>query len=307
VEIREFTQDQALTLVRHWLGAVGEEEARSLVQLLGARPLALDHALRFLHECPDVSLQELLRTLARSAVRTLENVTAPAEAHRNLVTLYRTILAPLLDGREIQHLLDTFLAITGGYGASVRELLYFFMQSEAGGSFDRLTFRAGLRTLAHYGLVREERAWLVMHSLTFDILRELRGSVLYGIEQDYFWFLLSGNVREYTQDREDGRFWAWLLKSELLAASDLLPGWKCTMCVDRRTWLALRADDNSGSYLARYDVRPVGIYKLDYRTGERAPVAMDEGRQLYGLVDLVHQAVNAVHFPDGAPEVGDSP
>jgi hypothetical protein len=305
MHVQEFTEGQALVFVRQRLGEVDEDEARSLVQLLGARPLALDHALRFLHECPDVSLHDLLQTLAKSAVRLLDNVAAPTNADRNLVTLYRTILTPLLEGQDVRRLLDAFLAITGGYGASARELLYFFMQSEVGGNFDRLTFRAGLRTLAHYGLVREGGWALIMHSLTFDILRELRGAALYGIEQDYLWFLLGGEVREFTEDEKDGRHWAWLLKVELLAATDLLPGWKCMMCVDRRTWLALRTDgDSSGSYIARYEVRAdVGAYKLDYRIGQRSPISFEEGQQLYGLVGMVADAVRRAHSPDGRANV----
>lgn len=125
IHVREFTDGQALALVQQRLGRVGEDDAWALVRLLGARPLALDHALRFLIECSDVRLSDLLQALAGSTVPTLDSVTPPDESHRSLVTLYRAILAPLLEQEQVRLVLDTFLAITGGYGASPRELLHY--------------------------------------------------------------------------------------------------------------------------------------------------------------------------------------
>lgn len=115
------------------------------------------------------------------------------------------------------------------------------MQSEVASGINRVAFSAALRTLAHLGLAREEGCALVMHSLTFDILRELRGAAIHDAEQRFLWFLLSNGVQEYTEDERDGRYWAWLLKRELVATADVMPGFQYVLCVDRNTLVGCAA------------------------------------------------------------------
>src|SRR6202000_1170053 len=125
---------------------------------------------------------------------------------RNIARLYEIILASLSGDEPAQAVLNAFLAAAGQHAVILRELIYIFMQSDQGGSHDRLYFRAGLRTLARRGLLREHYAErpislepnaqlsahkheLSMHTLTYRILRDLSGMKPFRLEAKYFNFI----------------------------------------------------------------------------------------------------------------------
>lgn len=302
VELHDFTVDQARQLIEKLQGSVPEIDARSLSVLLGCRPLALDHALLFLRESRGVTIGELVKALGDSSVATgIDLITLPRDRAKNLARLYEVILESVLGDMGARRVLDAFLALSGRMGRVGRELLYFFLQSESGGSVSRVQFSSGVRQLRDYGLVRDSGSWwMAMHPLTHEILRELRGPLLYEIEQRYIDFLVGPEVVEFGGDYEDGRYWAWMHKRELTAMHRVFGGWVYLYNLDRSTWGAIRCEDADAerTHMVRYDVLPSAVYKIDYRTGGRAIVDLEEGRQLYRAVNLYGEAVKSVLFPD---------
>jgi hypothetical protein len=316
VELHDFTEAQACVFIKNYLDNPDETETLSLARVLGCRPLALDHAVRFIQQSPDVTLRDLITELTISVTDGLNLVVDPAEKTKNLVRLYKIILASIVEDDATRHMLDTFLAIAGKSGMEERGLLYFFMESKFGGSSDRVRLRSGLRALARRGLLREDSigrehgALLIMHPLTYEILRDLRTPVPFQIESEYLRFLMRPEVAELLHK---GKFdpgklrsgWAnaWGRAQELAAVKglDLPDGWKTIEIIDEYTWVAIREqpeeiDPGSGNivaseYIVRYEVYPHGVYKLDYRTGERTELELDEARQLWFSAGKFHDAI----------------
>ncbi len=297
IELADFTEAEAGELVERALGAYDETELQFLVQALGFRPLALGHAVRYLQEADDVTLRDLNNVLAAGISAGLDLLVLPTEESRNLATLYREMLALVIVNDSARTVLDSFLAITGKSGTSPRELLWTFMASGKEGHIDRARFRAGLRVLSAFGLVRETKQatqdaswpWLEMHQLTFNILRELRGSAVFEVEGEYLTFLLEdGTSADDTSDR-----WVRVYRGAFQIASNLVPGWTHALCIDELTWVAIREPDNvnDNPYVARYEVFPRGVCKVDYRTGVRSFVELEEGGELYRVVKLYNETI----------------
>jgi adenylate kinase family enzyme len=308
-----FTEPQALEFIKRQLPDEEDENAKALAHILGCRPLALEHAVRFVREFPDISVGTLVHALATKVTGTLSAVTPLDEVERNLARLYERILASLEGHADVQAALDSFLAVVGGSGVGYREMVYLFMQSEVGGLHDRLHFRSALRELGRLGLVREpqnvmrrqpqesglaERPQLAMHALTYAILRDLRGTGTFALESRYWDWVLQGGHQALPEDDTNAHEHAYLalLQWSLRAASGGLPrGWASFFCVDERTWLALMeadSDDESVStYLVRYAVRPNAVYKLDYRIGRWSSMDGQEASRLFLLITMYYERI----------------
>jgi hypothetical protein len=308
VEIEDFTEDQARIFIINRLDGISEDEARTLARVLGCRPLALDHATRFLHESPDVDVPTLIDKLATSVTGGLELVADRSNQTTRLVALYKIILSSVVPDDVARPVLDSFLGITGKSGMSDRELLAFFMQSEPGGALDRIQFRAGLRVLVPLGLIHENGKLLVMHPLTYEILRDLRGELPFGIEARYLAYVSSPEVADLLPrgNLNRGSAYAWLMSQVLEVGRQGLPaGWQLLHVVDDFTWIALRAEEGD-SYTVRYEVYPTGVYKRDYRTGMRTKVESDEAAQLFSAAKQYYARVQPLveHYQSWADEQG---
>lgn len=292
VEVEDFTEEQSCTFIKSYLGHTDDTETRALARVLGYRPLALEHAVLFIREAPDVSLRDLIERLTTSLTEALSAVTPPAQREKNLVRLYRIILAAVMEEEHTRGIIDAFLAIAGRSGSLVRDLLFVFLHSEVGGSYDRLRFRAGLRMLGRYGLLREEGALLeprilVMHQLTYEILRGLRGSVPFEIGMAYVEYLQDfGSVWQGQENVSWTTLWMALLKTEGDSVHEVLPsGWIHLIYIDEWTWMAIREEGAAGKrirYTVRYEIYPHGVYKLDYRTGEKQALENIEREEFLG-------------------------
>ena len=254
-ELGNFTEPQACDFIKRQLPGEDDKDVQDLAHILNCRPLALEHAVLFVREAPDVSLKTLVHGLATKMTDTLKAVTPAEELERNLVSLYQLIVASLEHDEDARAVLDSFLAVIGGTGTGAAEVLYLFMQSEAGGSHDRLHFRSGLRELERRGLVHEQQGLmhrqlddggsaeqttneLVMHALTYSILRDLRGTGPLEIESRYWDFVLSGGHEALPEDETNEYEHAYLalLQWALQVASSSLPlGWASFVCADERT------------------------------------------------------------------------
>jgi hypothetical protein len=195
-----------------------------------------------------------------------------------------------------------------------RDLLFFFLRSELGGRSDRVRFASGRHALTSLGLLREEtrhdhrvEPLLLMHSLTYNILRDLRAPVPYEIERRYLDFLMSHEAeKSLTGNIDSGIANAWLRGQILSIAAglDLPAGWKTIEAVDESTWVAVRQEpesvsdegDSVGSdYIVRYEVHSGAIYVLDYRTGKRLLLdrSGSDSQELRRIVVQYHEAVMA--------------
>jgi tetratricopeptide (TPR) repeat protein len=302
----DFTEPQAREFIKRQLPEADDEDAKALAHALGYRPLALEHAVRFVRESLDISVKTLVNALATNVTDTLSTVTPLDEAGRNLARLYELILTSLERHADACAVLDGFLAVVGGSGVGYREMVYLFMQSEAGGAHDRLHFRSGLRELERHGLVLEHQgnsterpvAELAMHALTYRILRDLRGPKLLAVEPNYWdWVLAGGHQALPTDDTNahEHAYLALLQWTMRVASGGLPPGWASLFCADDRTWIALmEADDGdpAGRYLVRYALQSNDMYKLDYRTGKWSGLEHDEGVQLYLLITIYYERVH---------------
>lgn len=316
LELHDFTEQQACIFIDRYLNDLKDKERLALARVLGCRPLALDHAVRFVRYTDSVTVHDLIVKLATSVAEGLDLLTHPADHTRNLVILYKLILEGVAGEPTTQHVLDSFLAIAGKGGMEDRDLLYFFMQSGLGGASDPIRFNSGLRALAVRGLLREERhqgrrngdRLLVMHPLTYDLLRDLRAPVPFEIEYRYLEFLTSDEVEEsFTGSISSGIAHAWLRRQLLGIASklDLPHHWKSFSNIDDRTWIAVCRQDEKvvnrageivvPDYIIRYELYPGYVYKLDYRTGERHqldPLGF-EAQQLRRMTLLFHEATKS--------------
>jgi hypothetical protein len=84
---------------------------------------------------------------------------------------------------------------------------------------------------------------------------------------------------------------AWIMSNIFEATREILPeGWRSFHAIDEWTWLAVcESTTESGEnrpYTVRYEVYPIGVYKLDYRTGERKSIDFDEAQLLFNTVCL---------------------
>lgn len=312
VELFSFTEKQACAFITGYLNNSDEAGTLALARVLGCRPLALDHAVRFIHQSSDVTIHDLVTKLRTNITEGLNLVTSPADHARNLINLYKAILAFVVYDQTALRLLDNFLAVAGKGGMEDRELLYLFMQSEFGGSSDRVRLAAGRRTLAMLGLLREEsshghrtKPLLVMHPLTYDILRDLRIPVPFEIEYKYLEFILSRRAESVIPGQvTSGTSLAYMKHRIMDIVSELnLPtGWKTIHAVDESTWMAVReqpegVDSDTGEittsdYIVRYELHSDNsVYMLDYRTGERRKPDDFEAQQLAQAIQLYHGAV----------------
>ena len=305
VELEAFTEAEAHLFIKRRLPDADGEDARSLARVLGCRPLALDHAVRFIHEAPDISLRELVQALTVDLQSNLALVTPPEQREQNLIQLYKRILASLADDQSALDVLRAFLAVAGKSGIEYRGSLLLFIQHHPREPHDRLYYHAGLRILARLGLLREdvdprdeENVLLVMHPLTYRILGDLEASVIFRIEADYLDVLGDLEVDEAEPRRElrraqalaQLRDWAGQVGRQVAP-----PGYVYFRVVDEETWVAVReAPDEHGvmqQYTVRYEVYPDRFYKLDYRDGRRSPLNLAEADELVALITAFHQAV----------------
>jgi adenylate kinase family enzyme len=325
-ELDDFTESQASEFINRHLSGQNEQEVVFLARALGYRPLALEHAVLFVKESPgDYNVRDLTHDLRLNVTDTLATVTPPEQQERNISRLYEIILASLLEDESAQAVLDAFLAVAGQSGITLRELVYIFMQSDQGGSHDRLHFLAGLRTLARRGLLREKDAMrqdpyqhdgdspapvaeLSMHALTYRILRDLSGMKPFQIEARYLDFIRTSK-RPTPEDgiSFDARTQAWALNGFITLAQDGLPdGWLSYFLIDPHTSVVTRepeADtDSREPYTVRYTIEEDGLYKLDYRTGRWSELDIEEMID-FRLATLVYNERGKSYFIPLMPEV----
>jgi hypothetical protein len=313
VELGDFTEPEACHFIASNLSGSDDTEVLALARLLGCRPLALDHAVRFVRDADDVALGDVITTLAMSVTDGLNVITDPTEKRRNLVLLYKMILSSIVSEGFVGQVLDTFLAVTGKSGIFGNERLFVFMGSEFWRSQDRVHVRSGLRALSSKGLVREIRLTIpgraartsdstrhiLMHPLTYEILRDLRSAVVFRIENDYLGFLSSPQVADAIQRSVDGvaRLTSGLASAFLVhyesSLMELPSGYDHFHCIDEYTWVAVLSsgDKDDPAYIVRYEVYPHGVYKLDYRDGKRMPIEYHEAVQFASLVQQYQERV----------------
>ncbi|MGH7866074.1 MAG: hypothetical protein ACREP9_00245, partial [Candidatus Dormibacteraceae bacterium] len=304
VELEDFSEAEACTFIRRHISG-SATDVRALARVLGCRPLALDHAARFIREAPDITLRELLQALTVDLQSNLALVTPAEQPEQNLIQLYKLILASLAGDQSALDVLRAFLAIAGKSGIEHRGSLLLFMQHHPREPHDRLYYYAGLQTLARLGLLREDvdprdadNVILVMHPLTYRVLRDLEAPTIFPIEADYLDVLGNFEIDEHEPRQElqraeamaQLRAWAGLVGRHIAPEDFTYFG-----MVDEETWVAIReAPDEHGvlqPYTVRYEVYPHGVYQLDYRDGRRSALNSTEADQLHALISAFYKAV----------------
>jgi len=310
VLLGNFFEEEALAFIKKTLPDADEVEARTLYRLFGGRPLALDHAVRFVHESPDITLRDVVQSLSQDLGSTLGLLVSPPEAERNLTNLYRIILEFLVKDAHVRSFLDRFLAITGTAGSTGREYCFSFLDSEHGGSWNRVRFRSAVRFLELRGLIREvslegespAHSSLAMHPFTFALFRELRGAeALIPVESSYYLYLSSLELlAEPGSDRRIGSHQTWLVARTMNAvrAECLSTRWDTIYCVDEFTWIGILKQECAGnderSRVIRYTVRPDAIYNLNPQAALWEVVASNEIIELYELARKFQIAMHEI-------------
>ena len=115
-----------------------------------------------------------------------------------------------------------------------------------------------------------------MHSLTSQILRELRRPAWFEVEERFLQFLQSDEISALTQEEvfmPSNRDYvlAWAMHKEIMnAGRNIKPGWAMLRCIDEHTWFAIRdcrgGNGEQTSPAFRYEAYTDGIYELDYST-----------------------------------------
>lgn len=309
LELHDFSEEQACAFLRTRIKSSSESEIHSLARVLGYRPLALDHAVRFVNESPNVDLPDLVEVIAKSVTTGLMVLENGPSVKVSLIGLYKLMLAEIIKYEDARLVLDAFLGITGNSGLEARHFLQYFMASEAGGSVEDLQFAAGVRILSSYGILREISGgeatpipiipYLSMHSLTFEIMRDLRVSALGNLEGACLLNLWAGehDIDNLPKNLELGGTLAWVYSGIISAIEDskMPEGWMVIHRIDDKTWTAFRRIVPSegwpiDSYPARYEVYPNGIYELEYRTDTRRPLSADEVKSFEQAVSCYMEA-----------------
>lgn len=299
-ELHDFTESEAHAFLSAHLPTASKTEASSLARVLGYRPLALEHAVLFILESPDVDLRSLTDFLIQEIEAGLGLIDPTSGAEARLVVLYTAMLREVEGSDSACALLDSFLA-TAGYAAMFDAgVLGNFLASDYGGSLKKLHVHSGLRFLSKRGLLRQDAAMhlgildktLKMHTLTYRLLRELRDALtMFLLEENYMSFiedpssslLIKGSMTRSTVH-------IWLRRRETLAIQELLPdGCRHFLCVDEQTWVGVY-DDPAGqrsgksTYIVRYEITPNKVFKLDSRTQVKSGLTDEEARTLYTLI-----------------------
>lgn len=321
VRLEGFSEDESLYFVSSRLDDVSERDARRLANLFAGRPLALDHAVRFIGESPDIAIADVIDTVGKSMAGGLDLLADSVESSQNIAELYKMILSAVVENGNTRQVLEAFLAITGISGTVSRELLFYFLNSKEGGEINRPYFRSALRALDRVGLIHESRSMgagveadgtLNMHSLTFVILRELCGiSSILSVQGRYCMYLSNLRADDSASSDSGGenKIYGKILARTLAEAMQLsrnaaLPnGMRSLLCIDRNTWLAVmettEAADTGTPHVIRYESNPTSIYKIDSRKGVREDLTQDEA---YMLLDVVQQYATAVSARWPQPE-----
>lgn len=304
VELENFSEAEACAFIRRRIDGP-DTDVLALARVLGCRPLALDQAVRFIREVPDITLRELVQALTVDLQSNLALVTPPEDREQNLIQLYKLILASLADDQSALDVLRSFLAIAGKSAIENRGSLLLYIQHHPREPHDRLYYYAGLRTLARLGLLREDvdsrhadNVMLVMHSLTYRILRDLEAPTVFRIEADYLDVLgnLAIGESEPRKELQGAEIMARLRAWAGMVGRHIAPeDFRYFSVVDEETWVAIREapdeHDTMQPYTVRYEVYPHGFYKVDYRDGRRSLLNPVEVEQLCDLITAYYQAV----------------
>ena len=147
LELRDFSQPQALTFVRGNIDDCTDAQALTLLAALGTRPLALEHSVRYLHATPDVALEDLTNALRENVVTGLDLIALPTIQEKNLALLYRQIIGALESLPAVLKVLDMFLAITGRSGMTDKGLYQSFLQHEFNDATGHVAVGSAVRIL----------------------------------------------------------------------------------------------------------------------------------------------------------------
>lgn len=295
LHLGDFDETEAVEFINKNLDNVEEADARMLSQLLGGRPLAVEHAVRFIRESPDVLLRDVVSALSRGLGTGLDLLAKSVEPTRNFVELYKAILEKILQDENVRTVLDSFLAVASS-GIIHRGLLYHFLQRGQDGSYNRVLFRSALRTLSRHGLAQEVEfssdtvqsyVEIVMHRFTFELLRELRGlDVLLPLGSEYYMHLTREETEDVQYAHPDDELTGpiYVLSTRQVAnrvRSLGLPGqWDTIIYLNYGTWIGIQKQEDEKRYVIRYEYRPSGALKLDYRTGAWSSLTNDEAVEL---------------------------
>lgn len=292
VELGELTADEALSLARTYIEDFSMDEMASLMSTLGGRPLALAHAALFLKHNREISVLALCSALNTRVMHSLPPITPMEDADRSLVDLYTQIVAKLAGVGDSLWMLDRFLAVTGLSAKASRNLLQEWIESKDNSPLLKVRMLGGLKRLLDYGLIRQDEFSISMHSLTWQILRELREREVIELEDQFLIYLAEGDPSAPGQPPDIGRRdIGRLMQSEFDMAVNLLPGIKGMLCVDEKTWLVVRETLQTNGVksrsIMRCYVRPGGFWKHDYSTDVRSRINdINEVRELYYGVKL---------------------
>jgi adenylate kinase family enzyme len=309
-ELHDFTELQARDFMRLRLQSYQEVEAMRLARTLGYRPLALDHAVLFLNDCPDIEPLDLTRKLVEDISEGLEIVASPADRDRSLTRLYQVILSSVVEIDAAKEVLDSVIGISGKTAEADLEAVFYYMNNKPSEPRERFFFRSGLRVLARRGLLRESKTvnstgnvtrTLSMHQLTYELMRSFRGIIPFTIETEWYDLLLREETGYLHPGFSKGLIRAWLIRCEMLAVREFLPGgWLYISCIDKLTWLVVREErggavDEDKSYTLRYEITELGLYVLDYRTGVRVSINdYDTEEEVENFFDMVEKYTTVV-------------
>ncbi|MEC3980408.1 hypothetical protein [Amycolatopsis sp. H20-H5] len=277
LEVKGFDDGESRAFVNARLPSADPADRARLIAVLGNRPLALDHATRYLQEDTGIAVRELVHALHQGMNVSLDLVALGCAQAPSVPRLYEIVLEAITANEVLREVLDAFLGLTGATGI-VEDAYFDFVLSAM--YTDKLRFRSGLYALARYGLVRKKGNLWNMHALTWQILRELRGSAPHKVEADLLAFLTSSDDSSPVAKGDLGRLRARILQMELLAGRDLSPGWHYFFIIDIATWFAVReyrADDGSARHMTmRYQIRESGIYCEDFATRSKQLVSRQD-------------------------------
>ena len=298
LQITSFTDAESHAFIAQRLRDDKIRHRDALIQVLGGRPLALDHVTRYLAESNTLSLPEVVQALTEHVSSNLDLMALGCGESESIPRLYELVVEALSREPAALDALDLFLGHTGLSGMVDSSYLEFMAKMLHPDPSQQVRYAAGQLVLKRYGLVRQEGELLVIHPLTWAVLRELRGEAPTRIERRLIELFLAEKVAQHTTVEDRGWVHARLRQIEAAAGRDLLPGWKRLLVIDRMTWLAIfEPPSDSGSQqelMLRFEIVPSGIYVLDYTMGVKRPASEEEVVHFLFAMRLFNVAMDAM-------------
>ncbi len=296
LRVDEFDEHESMLAVESLLPTIDHSKAAKLGDILSRHPLAIDHVCRYCANIMSGTVDTAIAALQEDPIRAFSAMEDGNSAEPRLIETYRNTLDSL-EGSTTLTVLDAFLWL-GSSGLVRHEIFLPFLRHLFPGSLGEIQINAAGDELERRGLLDEREGALVMHPLTFDVLRRLRPQTVTTMLVQFFEFL-----SEHPHDNDYIAILSKELERGAIAwpeTSPEAPNW--LLCLDEQTWVKFsrrRVNGRKRTEATLYDVRPNAVWEF---TGKSSParISFSESKKFCQAIRLYNLSADCLYFHDPA-------